>query len=41
MSEMSAVIQVELPSGDELAIVRWRFGQAGPDTPRVAIVAGN
>lgn len=40
MSEMSAVIQVELPSGDELAIVRWRFGQAGPGTPRVAIVAG-
>ena len=40
MSEMSAVIQVELPSGDELAIVRWRFGQVGPGTPRVAIVAG-
>ena len=40
MSEMSAVIQVELPSGDELAIIRWRFGRGGPGVPRVAIVAG-
>jgi len=37
---MSAVIQVELPSGDELAIIRWRFGRGGPGVPRVAIVAG-
>ena len=40
MSEMSAVIQVELPSGDELAIIRRRFGRGGPGAPRVAIVAG-
>ena len=40
MSEMSAVIQVELPSGDELAIIRRRFGRGGPGVPRVAIVAG-
>ena len=40
MSEMSAVIQVELPSGDQLAIIRWRFGRGGPGVPRVAIVAG-
>jgi predicted deacylase len=40
VSEMSAVIQVELPSGDELAIIRWRFGCGGPGVPRVAIVAG-
>jgi len=40
VSEMSAVIQVELPSGDELAIIRWRFGRGGPGAPRVAIVAG-
>lgn len=37
---MSAVIQVELPSGDELAIIRRRFGRGGPGVPRVAIVAG-
>jgi len=40
VSEMSAVIQVELPSGDELAIIRRRFGRGGPGAPRVAIVAG-
>jgi len=40
VSEMSAVIQVELPSGDELAIIRRRFGRGGPGVPRVAIVAG-
>lgn len=40
MSEMSAVIQVELPSGDELAIIRRRFGRGGPGAPRVAVVAG-
>jgi predicted deacylase len=38
--EMSAVIQVELPSGDKLAIIRRRFGRPGPDVPRVCIVAG-
>lgn len=37
---MTAVIQVELPSGDELAIIRRRFGRGGPGVPRVAIVAG-
>jgi len=37
---MSAVIRVELPSGDELAIVRRRYGRGGADAPRVAIVAG-
>lgn len=37
---MSAVIQVELPSGDELAIIRRRFGRGGPGAPRVAIIAG-
>jgi len=37
---MSAVIQLELPSGGELEIVRRRFGADGQDAPRVVIVAG-
>ncbi|MAY81615.1 MAG: hypothetical protein CL930_12630 [Deltaproteobacteria bacterium] len=40
MAEMTAVIQVELPSGDELAIIRRRYGCGGPGVPRVCIVAG-
>ena len=40
MSEISAVIKVELPSGGELEIIRRRFGTVGGDTPRVAVVAG-
>lgn len=38
MPSLSAVIEVELPSGDSIAVVRRRFG--GGDGPRVALVAG-
>ena len=40
MSELSAVIQVGLPSGGELEIVRRRFGAGDDGSPRVVIVAG-
>lgn len=38
MPQLSKVIEVELPSGDNIAVVRRRFG-GGPG-PRVAVVAG-
>lgn len=40
MSERTFVIQVELPSGSEIGIVRRRFGARGASGPRVALVAG-
>ncbi len=38
MPELTSLIQIELPSGDQISITRRRFGR-GPG-PRVAIVAG-
>lgn len=39
MSSLNAIIEVELPSGDVLPVVRRRF-QGGGSGPRVALVAG-
>ena len=40
MSEIRPVIEVELPTGDSIPVIRRRYGLAQPGSKRVSIVAG-